>query len=389
MRVLALVGVVVLAGACKQSTPDAPVDAGAPAKAEAPKPPAPPPVVNALPSAPSTLSVFEPVDASCEWRALEPDSGKTTVLAKVPGSCVGARVSWSADAAKALVWFDPQHLQSAGYASQTSSKPGYEDEVRDEQAKPRLFLVDVRAGKAEALPMPAAGASQTLDEVGLAADGAPLAFFEEALSDEVQEKGSVTVDGQVFDLTAFEEGLPALAHAQKFAGGKWTRVETKATTTGWDYAMGVQALDAFGGMGPRSVELSSGHAQGDVAEPKEAAALKKLAPKKAGPEDGEWIFIGAGGARVYAWEISGEFAYTTGLVATGTPPQVLAKLGFTDGDLVSLRTSGKYLLVTAANVGTHPRLYALPEGKLVFSSDTARAVTFWPTTAKPESHEAK
>jgi len=24
----------------------------------------------------------------------------------------------------------------------------------------------------------------------------------------------------------------------------------------------------------------------------------------------------------------------------------------------------------------------------VFSSDSARAVTFWPTTAKPESHES-
>ncbi|MEW6429942.1 MAG: hypothetical protein AB1730_00430 [Myxococcota bacterium] len=213
--------------------------------------------MNALPSAPSTLSLFEPMAASCEWRAPEPGSGKSWVSAKVPGRCVGARVSWSADGTKALVWFDPQHVQSAGYASRTSSKPGYEDEVRDEQAKPRLFLVDVRAGKAEALPLPVPGASQTLDEVGLSADGAPLAFFEEALSPEVQERGSVAEDGQVFDLTAFEEGLPALAHAQRFAGGKWPRVETKATTTGWDSAMGVQALDAFSGLGPRSVEPSS------------------------------------------------------------------------------------------------------------------------------------
>lgn len=386
MRTLALVVLVAVVGCRKSNAPEA----SAPAPVT--KPAAPPkaePVARALPSAPSTLSVFEPVDASCEWRVVEPASGKTTALATLPGRCVGARVSWSPDAAKALVWFDPQHVQAAGYSSSTSSKPGYEDERADEQAKPRLFAVDVRTGKVDAVPLPVAPASQSLDELGLGPDGAPLAFFEESLPDDVQEKGSVTVDGQVFDLTAFEEGLPALAHAMKFAQGKWTKVETKATTTGWDYAMGVQALDAFGGLGPRSVELSSGHVQGDAAEPKEAAALKRLAPKQAGPEDGEWIFVGAGGARVYVWEITAEFAYTTGLVATGTPPQVLPNLGFTDGDLVSLRTSGTYLLVTASGVGTHPRLYELPEGKLVFSSDTARAVTFWPGTATPESHETK
>lgn len=387
MRTLALVVLVAVVG-CKKSNDV--VDAGAPAPAAKPaEPPKAEPVARALPSAPSTLSVFEPVNSSCEWRAVEPESGKATALATLPGSCVGARVSWSPDAAKALVWFDPHHVQTAAYSSSTSSKPGYEDEHADEQAKPRLFAVDVRTGKVDALPLPAVPERQSLDEVGLGPDGAPLAFLEELLPDDVQEKGSVTVDGQVFDLTAFEEGLPALAHAMKFADGKWTKAETKATTTGWDYAMGVQALDAFGGLGPRSVELSSGHVQGDAAEPKEVAALKKLAPKKAGPEDGDWVFVGAGGARVYVWEITAEFAYTTGLVAAGTPPQVLPKLGFTDGDLVSVRTSGKYLLVTGSGTGTHPRLYELPEGKLVFSSDTARAVTFWPGTAKPESHETK
>lgn len=386
MRTLALVVLVAVIG-CKKSEVT---------ESSAPPPvarPAPPPeaelVLRPLPSADSTLSMFEPVGSSCEWRTVEPESGKATTLATLPGSCVGARVSWRKDLAVALVWFDPKHVQSAGYWSNTSSKPGYEDEHADEQAKPRLFVVDVRTGKVAAVPFPVAPERQSLDEVGIGADGAPLAFFEESLPDDVQEKGSVTVDGRVIDLTGFDEGLPALAHAMKFMDAKWTRVETKATTTGWDYAMGVQALDAFGGIGPRSVELSSGHLQGDNAGPKEVAALKKLAPKKAGSEDGEWIFFGVGGARVYAWEITAEFAFTTGLVATGTPPQVLPKLGFTDGDLVSLRPSGKYLLVTASGVGTHPRLYELPEGTLVFSSDTARAVTFWPGTAKPESHETK
>ncbi|MCC6334975.1 MAG: hypothetical protein IT380_13440 [Myxococcales bacterium] len=384
MRALGLVGLCFVVVGCKKPSAEVPgPDAVGAAKASGPAKP-----VVAFPVAPSTLSVFAPVEKACEWRAVEPVAGVTRVIASLPGSCVGARVSFGPDASKAVVWFDPWHVQRPGYFAQTASAPGYPEEKADEQARPRAFIVSTKDGKVEPLPLPAL-AGQKLTDVGVTADGAVLAFLEEGLSDEVRERGTVTLGAETFDLTQFTEGLPELAHAYRFQAGKWTRAETKATTTGWDYALGVQALDVFRKVGARSVELSSAHAQGDVLEGGALAALKPLAPKKAAsPDDGHWIFLGVGSARVYAWEVTGELAYTTGLVAAGSPPKVLAKLGFTDGDLVSLRSSASFLLVTSADVGTHPRLYELPSAKLLFASDSARGVTFWPTAIVSTGHEA-
>ncbi len=367
-----LVAMLLLA-ACKKSSPPESVDAGVTRAAlEFP-----------VPSAPSTLSVFEPVEARCEWRQVEPVKGTKVVLATFPGSCVGVRVSWSPDAAKAIVWFDPQHVQRAGYSSQVSSKPGFPEEVADEKAAPRAFVVSTRRPEQEPLPFPALPKLE-LKELGVDATGAALALLEEALPDDA--KGVIESGGAKFDLSTISEGMPVLVHAYRRDGAAWTRVETKLSTTGWDYGLGVQELEAFGKLGPRSVAISTAHAQGDTAEGEVLERLGKLAPKGAGEDDGHWIFVGAGGARLYVWEISGEFAYTTGLVA-GPDGTALPKLGFTDGDLVSLRSSGAHVLITADGVGTHPRLYEAPAMKLIFSSDTARGVTFWPTTAKAESHE--
>lgn len=392
MRASRLVFLVLVAlSGCKRTPPEAPVDAGvavvAPKPAAAPDAGAPA-VAWKAPAATSTLSVFEPVDTGCAWLLVDPMAKSQRALAEFPGACVGARVTWSPDGAKAVVWFDPSHVQVAGYASQVSSPAGYPDELPEPGATPRAFVVDLATGKASPVPLPSFE-RQELQELGVDSAGQVFAFFEEALSEAVLEQKSVTVDGQAFDLTVFEEGLPALAHAYRFEKGQWTRAEVKATTTGWDYALGVQALDAHGKLGARSVELSSAHAQGDAVTGAALAKLKPLQPKKAkGDDDGHWIFLGAGGQRFYAWEISGEFAYTTGLLAAGEPPKPLPRLGFTDGDLVAVRTSGPFVLVTAAGVGAHPRLYRMPAGELVYSSDGARAVTFWPTTAAPESHEA-
>lgn len=376
MRALLLCLVVVFVG-CKKSAP-AVVDAGA---AVAPVVAPPPKEL----TAPSTLSLFEPVGEKCEWRQVDPVSGDKIVLASFPGSCVGARVSFSPDASKAVIWFDPKLVQSAGYGTQVSSKPGFPDEEVDEKASPRAYVVPVKRPQVEPLPLPAIG-SLTLEELGVDGTGAVLALLMEELPEAEVAKGKITSGGQTFDLSTISEGLPVLVHAYRREGKDWKKLETKLSTTGWDYGLGVKELDAFGKLGPRSVELAASHAQGDSAEPADVAKLMKLAPKGASADDGSWIFVGAGGARVFVWEITGEFAHTTGLVAVGE--KVLPGLGFTDGDLVAIRSSSAYLLVTASTVGAHPRLYSMPDAKLVFSSDSARAVTFWPSTSKPETHEA-
>ncbi len=367
MRTLCFVVVMVLAG-CRK--------------------PAPAVLAFAVPTAPSTLSLLEPVGANCEWRQVEPVKGTTVVLATFPGTCVGARLSFSPDASKAVVWFDPSLVQRGGYSTQVSSKPGFPDEEVDEKALARAFVVSTRKPQVEPVPLPALP-GLTLQELGVDAKGAVLALLEEPVSDEAVKRGAVTSGAETFSLAEITDGLPVMVHAYRREGAAWKRVETKLSTTGWDYGLGVKALEAHQQLGPRSIDLCASHAQGDAAGGDEAASLQQLSPRDAGADDGQWIFLGAGGARVFAWEISGEFAHTTGLIASGAPaPKVLPKLGFTDGDLVALRTSGPHLLISASNVGTHPRLYEFPAGTLVFSSDTARAATFWPTTAKPESHEA-
>jgi hypothetical protein len=372
MRTAFVVALVVFVAACRK-TPEVttPVDAGV-VKAALEFP---------APTAPSTLSVFEPEGPNCEWRQVEPVSGTKVVLASFRGACVGARVSFSPDASKAVVWFDPTHVQRAGFSSSNASKPGFPDETSDETASARAFVVSTRKQQQEVLPLPSVPKAE-LRELGVDAKGAVLALLEEALPEGA--KGTIESGGEKFDLSTVSEGIPVLVHAYRRSGEQWVRVETKLSTTGWDYGLGVQALEAHQALGPRSIDLAAAHAQGDSAD---LEALRALTPKGAGAEDGSWIFVGAGGARLYVWEVTAEFAYTTGLLA-GVDAKPLPKLGFTDGDLVAIRTSGPHVLVTAADVGTHPRLYQYPSAKLVFSSDTARAVTFWPTTAKPESHEA-
>lgn len=345
-----------------------------------------PEVAFASPSALSTLSVLEPGADGCEWRQVDPVKGTKLVLGNFPGSCVGARVAWSPDASKAVVWFDPRHVQQAGYASQVSTKPGFADEAADPKATPRAFIASSRRRQVEPLPLPAE-AGLTLQELGVDGSGAVWALLEQAVPEGA--KGPFVAAGQTFDLSTLSEGVPVVVHAFVRDGAAWKRVESKLSTTGWDYGVGVQALEAHARLGALSETLAASHAQGDVAEESEQASLQTLSPKDAGAEDGQWIFLGAGGARLYVWEISGEFAHTTGLIALGAPPKPLPKLGFTDGDLVAVRTSGPFVLISGADVGTHPRLYEFPSGRLVFSSDTARAASFWPTTTKPESHEAR
>lgn len=372
MRSLSFAAVLVLAACSKKPSPE--VDAGAPpALVELPRP-----------ASPSTLSIFEPADGKCSWRHEDPLAKKRVVLATFPGSCVGVRVAWSADASKAIVWFDPRLVESTGYSSSTSSPPGYPDEKVDETAKPRFFLVDTRTGKTEPLTMPEVK-DASLGDLGLTARGEVVALLEESIPEGTT--GTVKSGTETLDLATITEGIPVIVHAWRREGADWKRFETRLSSTGWDYGQGVRELEAERTLGPRSVELLASHAQGDSAEGDELAALKKHAPQKAKTaDDGSWIFLGAGGTRVFVWEISGEFAHTTGLVVVNDAK--LPELGFTDGDLVAIRSSASFLLISNSHSGTHPRLYELPAGKLAYRSDVARGVTFWPTTAKPESHES-
>lgn len=368
MRVLLVAVVVVFAACSKKSNPEV-VDAGPPA-------PPPPPAEKTLLNSTSTLSLFEPADGKCVWRQEDPVAKKRVELASFPGTCVGVRVAWSADLTKAVVWFDPQLIQVTGYMSETSTPPKFVDEETDQSAKPRWFFVDVKSGKTEALTPPTMDKHE-LRDLGLSKAGDVVALYEETLPDDA--KGTIKSGEQSFNLDEITEGLPILAHAYKRDGAKWTRFETKLSTTGWDYAAGVRALDVAGELGPKSDAFLDSHAETDAVDEPTGKQLKQFAPAKAASEDdGEWTALKVGEAQVYVWQVTGEFAHTTGLMATKDAK--LPNLDFTDGELVAIRSNGPLLLVSRSDVGTHPRLYKFPEGTRVFASDTARGVTFWPST---------
>jgi hypothetical protein len=74
-----------------------------------------------------------------------------------------------------------------------------------------------------------------------------------------------------------------------------------------------------------------------------------------------------------------EFTHSTGLAAcvdAASNPVKPPGWPFTERDFLCYRWRGDALLAAEDHAGSHPRLHRA--GKLVWSSDTANAVTFWP-----------
>lgn len=344
---------------------------------------APPPVEAApvkrspfevVPAGDAVLSVFEPTDGGCQWRRLDAVSGASATVAEFPvANCLGARVSWSATGQLAAAWFDPRTVQHAGYGGTDVPSSGYVDETSPADAKDRVWLVTLASGALREVP---SFPPTDVEALGLDAKGALHVLGTETLSDEAIAAGKVSIDGKTLALTPVTEGLPALAHAWRLENGGWKRVETVQTTTGWDYAQGAQALELAHALGPQSSTLleSRPHSDDDLEEAL-AAKLAAFAPKG---NEGEWRPVGAAPTRAFVWCVSGEFIEATGLVVFESALSKAEGMGFTAGDLVSHTPKGPALLSAGSIAGTHPRLFNRATRKLIWSSNTARAVTFWP-----------
>jgi hypothetical protein len=397
-RVMLLAALATAAAGCKKEQPPAPAAPPASKTASTPAPAAPAPAVRKdplteVPPSDSTLSVLEPQDGKCQWLRVDPASQKRAPVATLEGDCKGARIAWSPDLRKALVWFDPATVQSAGYYSSEASPAGYPDEEPTPGARHRLYEVTPASGEVRSVPFPSADGE--VRDIGYDARGL-LARALEPLSEEQQARGSVVVDGKELTFDPELEGLPALAYAYRLgADGQWKRVEAKATSDGADVSLGISALDTSP-QGPLSTASLESHlAGGEEPTPEQLSRLLPFVPpplveklKAEGlPEGGEsWTRGTTSAGAFYVWQVTGDFTHTTGhLVFEGGEQLVPVKdAGFTDGDLVSLNTQGPFLLVASERVGTHPRLYDLRTRALVFRSDTARAVTFWPRARKEE-----
>lgn len=252
---------------------------------------------------------------------------------------------------------------------------------------PRLYEVKISSGEVRAISLPSVEGE--LRDIGY--KGADLvALSIKSLSPE-EADGSVAVDGQTISIPE-GEGMPALAYAYRLdADGKFNRVEVKGTHEGAGMSEGIGALEAASGLGPRSTELlgSQLRNEGPKVTDEQIAKLTPLVPaplaetvnESGMPDDASWARGVTPAGSFYVWQVMGDTVHTTGHLVFEREGQLspVKELGFTDGDVISVTSQGPFVLLSAASVGSHPRLYDLRTGKLAFRSDRARATTFWPT----------
>ena len=292
----------------------------------------------------SSLSVFEPAGGSCRWLRLDPASKNTSVLATFKTECAGAAAAWSHDRVKALVWFDP-------YLVDPSSR------ARGRAAGPALAEVYLDGSRSRSFALPAKGQAK---DVGYGRAGRPVVLTLDAIPE-------ITVGA----------GTSAQAYAFVLSRkNAWSQVETRSTSIGWEEGQGTAALETSVDLGPRTRLMADPRPSADTAGFEEERRLHAFAPV----EDGQGTLKRLKGTRIPVYFVEAAEGGATGLIAFEREGKLLAPpgLGFGLEDRVSLVCRGSFLLVTTAVTGSSPRLYSLASGKLLYSSDTASGVVFWP-----------
>lgn len=341
--------------------------------------------------APLYLSVFEPHATGCVWLKFEVHSHRGEQLAVFPADCTSVQVTWSKDAARALVWFTP-----AGFASEEDM----------------LYLVDLRRRTTWRLPRPPLGDAQTYRFAG---DAEIVAFTENqqinlvpSSTDQGRQNGAQEVlefHGEHFAPLAEGPGQNALAHAlrlrmsmpqaSRHAGrysfgmsSDWQVIETVATRCCVEGALGVAAL----AMARRLPETASDSTQTTSATPLTES------PNSTKPDLGalfEHLSRLAPPSPAFAWFVLKRPTWHRSLVfrsALSSPPRVsgtlffeaegnvtpVANADFESSDILQTSDRGFYLLISEWQTGMNPHLYDMRTGRLVYAASVASSVSFWP-----------
>ncbi|WNG34967.1 hypothetical protein F0U61_15890 [Archangium violaceum] len=313
----------------------------------------------------TTLSVLEPIGEGCEWAQLEALTSARRVIAKFAVDCQGAATALRRDGKRGAVRF-----WRGGVSQPVVGRPTFPEKFPSPAFRDRLFLVDVTTGGSEELPLPPSG---ELIEFGFDGGGRLLGLSIQKPTPDQERAGAVEVDGNTIRLDLGGKGRPLLAHAFAWQAGTWIRLDVKATTE--SSGTGVLALRKE--LGERSSRtLDPRFAPEEIEDDAVLDQLYAFTPEQ---PDGEWVRLERGGHTLALWGTPfGDELLATGLLRRVEKGRAmpLPSLAFRENDLVSIQSRGPFLLISLADSGGHARMYR--GRKLVWSSESARAVTFWP-----------
>jgi hypothetical protein len=280
--------------------------------------------------------------------------------------CQGASTALSRDGKHGAARF-----WRGGVSQPVVGRPTFPEKFPSPAFRDRLFLVDLATGGAEELPLPGSG---ELIEFGFDARGRLLGLTVQKPTPEQERAGAAEVDGNTLRFGL--EGTTRrtlLAHAFVWRDGAWTRLDAKASNE----SSGTGVLPLRKELGERSSRvLDPRFAPKEIEDDVLLDQLYALTPEQ---PDGEWAALERGGYTLAVWGTPfGEELLATGLLRRVDKGKAVALPShtFRENDLVSLQARGPFLLVSLADSGGHPRVYR--GKKLVWSSEGARAVTFWP-----------
>ena len=181
------------------------------------------------------------------------------------------------------------------------------------------------------------------------------------------------VDGRTLRFDLDLRSRPLLTHAFVWRNGAWARLEVKVTTE----QVGTGELVLRKELGERSNRLLDPRFTPEEID--SDAVMDQVSPLTPEQPDGEWATLRRGSHVLVVWGTPfGRELLATGLVRRVEKHKTFAlpSLPYQANDLLGLQARGPLLLVSLADSGGHPRLYR--GRKLVWSSESARAVTFWP-----------
>jgi hypothetical protein len=318
------------------------------------------------------LSLLEPAGEGCEWIRLQPHSAARQVIARLSVDCQGGATALSRDGKHGAVRF-----WRGGVSAPVTGRPTFPERFPSPAFRDRLFLVDVETATTTELPLPGSG---ELIEFGFDAEGQLLGLTLQKPTPEQERQGEAELDGTRVVLETNDGKRPLLTHAFQWRDGAWKRREVKATID----TTGTRILALRQKLGERSSRALDPRFTPEELD--DDVILDQLYASSPEEPEGEWTLLRSGGFRLAVWSIpfgEEEEALATGLVRKVDKQKVSALPGFPlrPNDLASIQARGTFLLLSLADSGAHPYLYR--GGKLVWSSESARAVTFWPRESLP------